>query len=101
MRAIEAAAEAETDLQEVKMSKLNNVSVAIEFEYPFRAGQQNTKAIYNKNVEDLSKFLYIRQHSYSIRGFDTIDESTNKTINLWKNEKNRTEFQIPLENQSI
>jgi len=59
MRAIEASAEASIDLQEVKMNEHNNITVAIEFENPVRAGKKNTEAIYKKNVDELSKFLFV------------------------------------------
>ena len=59
MSAIEAPAEPSIDLQEVKMSEQKNLTVAIEFDYPVRPGKTNTEALYNKNVDDLSKFLYV------------------------------------------
>jgi hypothetical protein len=59
MRAIEAAADSTIDLQEVKMGDQKNITLAIEFEYPTRAGKKNTKDIYNKNIDELSKFLFV------------------------------------------
>ena len=59
MRAIEATAESSIDLQEVKMGDHKNITVAIEFEKPVRAGKKNTEDIYKKNVDELSKFLFV------------------------------------------
>jgi hypothetical protein len=85
LKAIEAQTEP-LDLEAVKMSDQKNISVAIEFEYPFGAARgeenANTEAHYNEMVHNLSKFLYIEQHSYSLKGFDLRDASTNKTIDL-------------------
>ena len=104
----------ELDLYQVTQSQLENVSVALELDFPFvgvpalhgynkieARSESEKQSVYDYFATRLSEYLYLHQYQFKVYGLSQEEHNRTLPITMKKNSNGKYEFDIDLQGAQL